>query len=101
MTITIGRIEYVPHSIYSRLKAAENVEYLGIVPRKSDGIHCLSFKRQNSSRAYNVEVGLVYSVQVSDRRWIRPNTDSFYWRERAAELRSFIEQIDVSAADFD
>ena len=98
--IVLQRVEFPVHSAGSRIGCAENVEYLGVIARKSDGIHCLSFRKLTSSRAHNVELGQVHSVQVGGRTWRSSDTNYSTWRERAAELRSFIEQIEVLPTDF-
>lgn len=101
VNIVIDQVDYVPRSASIRSATARNVQFLGVVPRKSDGFHCLSFRKPNSSKAYNVEVGLVLGIRMGGREWRKPNTNSFTWRERAAQLRSFIEQTEFTEADFD
>ncbi len=100
MTIVLDQVQYVPHSASARTDTARDVQYLGVLPRKSDGIHCLSFRRPSSLKANNDELSDVLSIEIGARRWRRPDTYSFTWRERAAELRLFIEQIKFTEADF-
>ena len=99
MTILLDQVQYVPHGALARKATAKDVQYLGVLPRNSDGIHCLSFRKPNSSKAYNVELSYVLGIDIGARRWHRPDTNSFTWRQRAAELRSFIEEINITEAD--
>ena len=97
--IVLSEIEYSPHIPYAGHRIARNVEYLGIRARQSDGIHCVSWRNPGSKRAYNAELGLVHRIVVGGREFYAlPSTVA--WREQAAAIRSFIEQIPISAADF-
>ena len=93
-TIVIDKVQYICDA-EGRLDTAQNMQYIGVMTRKSDGKRCLSFRRSGSSKAYNVELNSVFSITMGARQWNRPdNFRSNEWMERAVDLRSFIEAND-------